>query len=83
MTKPPIDLYDISTLGPYVGRCVGFKAGTPDGHHLINESSADATVLVVGSRSKDDNVHYPDDDFRWQKNSEGRWVAARKDGSVY
>lgn len=63
--------------------CVGFKAGSRDGHHLVNESDADATVLVVGSRSQDDKVHYPDDDFQWQQNADGKWVAARKDGSEY
>lgn len=63
--------------------CVGFKAGNPDGHHLINESELDATFLVVGSRSKNDNVHYPDDDIQWLQNAEGKWIAARKDGSAY
>lgn len=63
--------------------CVGFKAGNPDGHHLINDSDQDAAFLVVGSRSENDNVHYPDDDIQWLQNSEGKWIAARKDGSAY
>lgn len=63
--------------------CVGFKAGTPNGHHLINESAQDATVLVVGSRGRHDNVHYPDDDMQWLQNSDDKWIAARKDGSAY
>ncbi len=63
--------------------CVGFKAGIPDGHHLINESEQDASFLVVGSRSDNDNVHYPDDDIQWLKNADGKSIAARKDGRAY
>jgi uncharacterized cupin superfamily protein len=63
--------------------CVGFKAGTPNGHHLINESAREATFLVVGSRGKNDSVHYPDDDIQWLQNSEGKWITAHKDGSAY
>jgi uncharacterized cupin superfamily protein len=36
------------TLGP--GDCAAFKAGDPDGHHLINRSSRDAVVLEIGNR---------------------------------
>lgn len=63
--------------------CVGFKAGEPNGHHLVNDSAKEASFLVVGSRSKNDNVHYPDDDIQWLKNDQGKSFAARKDGSAY
>ncbi len=65
------------------GMCVGYKAGEPNGHHLINRSEEDAVFLVVGSRAADDNVHYPDDDIQWLKSIDGKFVAARKDGSAY
>ena len=65
------------------GMCVGYKAGAPDGHHLINRSAEDAVFLVVGSRAPDDNVHYPDDDVKWVKTEDNRFVAARKDGTLY
>lgn len=64
------------------GMCVGFKAGVADGHHLVNRSGADATFLVVGSRAAGDRVNYPDDDFQWLE-QDGRWIAARKDGTPY
>ena len=70
-----------TSMGPNM--CVGFKAGNPDGHHLINESKHDASFLVVGSRSKNDKVHYPDDDIQWLQDSKGKWIAAHKDGSAY
>jgi len=65
------------------GMCVGFKAGEPNGHHLINRSGSDAVFLVVGSRASNDGVNYPDDDIQWLKTSDGKYVAARKDGSAY
>ena len=34
-------------LGP--GDCAAFKAGDPDGHHLINRSDRDAVVLEIGN----------------------------------
>lgn len=47
------------------GDCVGFPAGTADGHHLQNRSSRDATVLEVGtSNDKVDVTEYPDVDLR-------------------
>ncbi|MDB4953031.1 MAG: cupin protein [Myxococcales bacterium] len=47
------------------GDCAGFKAGVPNGHHLINRSSSTAQVLEVGTRVKEgeDSVDYPDLDL--------------------
>lgn len=36
------------------GECAAFAKGTGNGHHLINESSAIAIYLEVGSRHPDD-----------------------------
>jgi uncharacterized cupin superfamily protein len=47
------------------GDCVGYKGGTPDGHHLVNRSARDARYLEVGDRSDADAAHYPDDDVRF------------------
>lgn len=47
------------------GDCAGFKAGVEDGHHLINDSDADALVLVVGSRDDRDHGAYADIDMRF------------------
>jgi uncharacterized cupin superfamily protein len=46
------------------GDCAGFKAGTPDGHHLVNRSGKDALFLEVGSRRpREEEVVYPDIDL--------------------
>ena len=46
------------------GSLVGFPAGIPNAHHLVNNSGEAATVIVVGSRRPgQDTIHYPDDDL--------------------
>lgn len=45
------------------GDCAGFKAGSPDGHHLQNRSGKDALFLEVGSRHPQEEVVYPDIDL--------------------
>lgn len=62
------------------GDCAGFKAGEENGHHLVNRSASAASFLVIGSRSKEDRVHYPDDDLMWLVDEDG-WKPARKDGA--
>src|SRR5499425_3664649 len=41
------------------GDAAGFKAGVPNGHHLINRSQRDAVYLEIGTRAPDDRGHYP------------------------
>jgi uncharacterized cupin superfamily protein len=61
------------------GECAGFKAGSPDGHHLQNRSGRPAAILEVGSRRPDtDCVDYPDVDLRWTPNG-----FTHKDGTPY
>ena len=64
------------------GAFVGFKAGEPDGHHLVNRSERPARFLVVGSRVPGDVAFYPDDDLIWCRNEDGRYPA-HKDGRPY
>lgn len=45
------------------GDCAAFKAGDPDGHHLINKSGRDAVVLEIGNRDPRDGCDYPDLDM--------------------
>ena len=46
------------------GDCAAFKAGDPNGHHLINRSTRDAVVLEIGGRdSEHDDCHYSDIDM--------------------
>lgn len=68
-------------LGP--GQCAGFKAGTGDGHHLVNESATETVVyLEVGDRTPGDAAEYPDDDLCAQV-QDGIWHFTHKDGTPY
>jgi uncharacterized cupin superfamily protein len=53
------------------GDAVGFKAGTPNGHCLVNRSAADAVYLEIGTRSKHEQVDYPDIDMRAERDEKG------------
>lgn len=46
------------------GAVAGFPAGDGNGHHLLNRSSAPATYLEIGTRSRDDDITYPDVDLK-------------------
>ncbi|MBN9316882.1 MAG: cupin domain-containing protein [Devosia sp.] len=43
---------------------VGFVAGEPNAHHILNMSSEPVELLVIGARRPgEETIHYPDDDF--------------------
>ena len=67
-------------LGP--GMCVGFKAAVPNGHMLVNKSSAPATYLEVGTRAEGDRAHYPDADMLAVKVN-GTFRLTHKDGTPF
>jgi uncharacterized cupin superfamily protein len=55
-----------TTMHP--GDIATFKAGTPNGHHLINRSTAPAVFLAIGTdRPAEDLCHYPDIDQYWSE----------------
>lgn len=64
------------------GMCAGFKAGTGNAHHLVNETSEDVVYLEVGDRTAGDEGYYPDDDIKAVLVG-GKWRFARKDGTPY
>ena len=64
------------------GMCAGFRAGTGNGHHLINETAADVFYLEIGDRTPGDDGSYPDDDLRAVL-VEGKWRFTHKDGTPY
>ena len=53
------------------GDAAGFKAGVPNGHHLLNRTERDGVFLVVGSRAAAERAHYPDLDLVYEK-TDGR-----------
>jgi uncharacterized cupin superfamily protein len=48
------------------GDTAGFKAGVPNGHHLLNRTERDGVFLVVGSRAPAERAHYPDVDLLYE-----------------
>lgn len=64
------------------GMCAGFKAGTGNGHQLLNRTNADVVYLEVGDRTPGDAVTYPDDDLM-ATSVGGVWQFAHKDGRPY
>jgi uncharacterized cupin superfamily protein len=41
------------------GMCAGFKAGTGNGHRLVNETSEEVVYLEVGDRTQETNATTP------------------------
>jgi uncharacterized cupin superfamily protein len=64
------------------GMCAGFKAGSGDGHCLVNETGADIVYLEMGDRTAGDAVEYPDDDLA-VVTIDGKRRMAHKDGAPY
>ena len=64
------------------GMCAGFKAGSGNAHHLINETAEQVEYLEIGDRTAGDEGSYPDDDLRATM-ADGRWIFTHKDGSAY
>jgi uncharacterized cupin superfamily protein len=64
------------------GMCAGFKAGTGNGHHLVNHGADEVVYLEIGDRTAGDSGSYPDDDLV-AVSVNGKWTFAHKDGSPY
>jgi uncharacterized cupin superfamily protein len=64
------------------GMCAGFRAGSGNGHRLVNETPEAVVYLEVGDRSPGDEALYPDDDLKavlvdW------KWAFQHKDGAPF
>ena len=64
------------------GMCAGFKAGTGNGHRLVNETAEEVVYLEVGDRTPGDQGTYPDDDLKALL-VEGKWKFVHRDGTAY
>ena len=64
------------------GMCAGFKAGTGNGHHLVNETAEYVVYLEGSDRLAGDEGSYPDDDLKAAMVA-GKWVFTRRDGTAY
>jgi uncharacterized cupin superfamily protein len=64
------------------GMCAGFRAGTGDGHQLVNRTGEEVVYLEVGDRTPGDTGSYPDDDLQ-AVSVDGQWRFTHKDGTPY
>jgi uncharacterized cupin superfamily protein len=64
------------------GMCAGFRAGTGNGHCLVNDSAEPALYLEVGDRTPQDVVEYSEDDLRATIGESGV-LFTHKDGTPY
>ena len=64
------------------GMCAGFKAGTGNGHRLVNETAEDVVYLEIGDRTAGDEASYPDEDLKALRVDNG-WKFVHKDGTPY
>jgi len=65
------------------GMCAGFKAGTGNGHHLVNQANEDVLYLEVGDRTAGDAGSYPDDDLQAVLDQDLKWRFLHKNGASY
>lgn len=64
------------------GMCAGFKAGSGNGHRLLNQTGEDVVYLEVGDRTPGDEGNYPDDDLKALLAGDA-WHYVHKDGTPY
>ncbi len=64
------------------GMCAGFKAGDPNGHHIVNRSSRDFVYFEIGDRKPGGSAAYPDDDIAITM-ADGKMKFVHKDGTPY
>jgi uncharacterized cupin superfamily protein len=65
------------------GTCASFPSGSGDAHRFLNRSSADAVLLVVGDRTADDEISYPDIDMHGKLGADGEYRFTRKNGTPF
>ena len=54
LTGYPLLVTDDGETSLSPGMCAGFKAGTGNGHHLVNRTDEDVVYLEIGDRSAGD-----------------------------
>jgi uncharacterized cupin superfamily protein len=64
------------------GMCAGFRAGTGNAHHLVNETDREIVYLEIGDRTPGETATYPDDDLVLTV-VDGKFRYSRKDGTPY
>lgn len=62
------------------GDCAAFPAGDANGHHIKNSSGAQASFVVIGTRTPTETGYYSDEDMMVRVDN-GVFQFTRKDGS--
>jgi uncharacterized cupin superfamily protein len=62
------------------GMCAGFPAGRGDAHRFVNRTASDVKLLVIGDRSADDVISYPDVDMHAVLGADGAYKFTSKSG---
>lgn len=78
----PTLITDAGEVSLFQGMCAGFRAGTGNGHQLVNRTAFDVVYLEVGDRTPGDTVDYPDDDLCAVRQG-AAWKFLHKDGTPY
>jgi len=78
----PLLITDAGPTRLQPGMCAGFRAGSGDAHHLVNDTEHEVSYLEVGDRTPGDQASYPDDDLVAEE-SNGAWIFKRKNGEAY
>lgn len=79
----PVLVTDAGEIALRPGMCAGFKAGSGDGHHLLNLTVRDVVYLEIGDRDPGDTVVYPDDDIGRALAPDGTRHFVHRDGRPY
>ena len=64
------------------GMCAGFRAGTGNAHHLVNETDRDVVYIEIGDRTPGETATYADDDL-CLVTVDGKYHYTHKDGTPY
>ena len=52
------------------GMVAGFRAGSGNGHHIVNRSKAVVRLLEVGTRTAEETAHYSDIDMMYREDAD-------------
>ena len=64
----------------HAGMCAGFPAGSGDAHRFVNRSQRDVKLLVIGDRTADDEIIYPEVDMHAVFEPDGKYRFTTKKG---
>lgn len=71
---------DAGETALHPGDCAAFPAGEANGHHIVNRTGADASFVVVGTRTATETAYYSDVDMMVKTDASGSHFT-RRDGT--